>query len=294
MNTPPICNYEGSDYQKSFWDKGERDYEDAVEAAALKKLLPTEGNLLLELGAGAGRNTSRYQNYKQIVLVDYSISQLQQAQQRLGVSERYRYVAADIYNLPFVNGLFDTATMIRTLHHMADARRALNQVRQVLNNNAVFILEFANKQNLKAILRYLLRRQSWNPFTPEPIEFAPLNFDFHPTTIRSWLQMSGFTVEKQLSVSHFRMRFIKKIIPLKVLVSLDSLFQSTGSLWQFTPSMFVRSHTNGDATPIKQDSFFRCPACGCTPLADTPPHILCPICNRIYPVEDNIYNFRLS
>ena len=28
MNTPPVCDYEGSDYQQSFWDAGQRAYED--------------------------------------------------------------------------------------------------------------------------------------------------------------------------------------------------------------------------------------------------------------------------
>ena len=62
------------------------------------------------------------------MLVDYSGSQLQQAQARLGNLEKYIYVAADIYHLPFVGGVFDAATMIRTLHHMADARREIRLV----------------------------------------------------------------------------------------------------------------------------------------------------------------------
>src|SRR5271169_6540307 len=174
MDNPPICNYEGSDYQRSFWERGGRAYEDAVEAVALSRLLPASGKSMLELGAGAGRNTPRYQNFEQVVLLDFSRSQLQQARQRLGDDPRYRFVAADIYHLPFVNGLFDAATMIRTLHHMTNARQALDQVHQVMQTNATFILEYANKQNLKSILRFVLRQQSWNPFSPEPIEFAPL------------------------------------------------------------------------------------------------------------------------
>ena len=94
--TPPVCNYEGSDYQTSFWERGGRAYEDAVESVALKRLLPTAGKLLLELGAGAGRNTPRYQGYDRVVLLDYSCTQLQQAQQRLGQQPRYTFVAADI------------------------------------------------------------------------------------------------------------------------------------------------------------------------------------------------------
>ena len=128
MTTPPICDYEGSDYQASFWDKGGRQYEDRTEAIALQRLLPKSGRLLLELGAGAGRNTPRYRGFDRIVLLDYSRTQLEQARQRLGKSDNYVYVAADVYRLPFIDGLFDTATMIRVLHHMADAPKALEQL----------------------------------------------------------------------------------------------------------------------------------------------------------------------
>ena len=82
--TPPICDYEGSDYQQSFWDFGGRAYEDAVEALALRRLLPAGGDFMLELGAGAGRNTRRYLHYQRVALVDYSRTQLLQAQAHLG------------------------------------------------------------------------------------------------------------------------------------------------------------------------------------------------------------------
>ncbi len=290
---PPVCSYEGSDYQSSFWEKGGRAYEDACEVVALKRLMPSEGKLLLELGAGAGRNTPRYAGYERIVLLDYSRTQLEQAQARLGKDERYIYVTADAYKLPFVDGLFDGATMIRTLHHMADARMVLEQVRKVLQENAIFILEFANKQNLKAILRYLLRKQSWNPFSPEPIEFAALNFDFHPATVRSWLQLSHFTVERQLTVSHFRMGFFKKVFPLKLLVWMDSAASLTGDAWQLSPSVFTRNRAAGESPKAQAGTFFKCPACG-TALEDTPPELVCTGCGKHYPVKDGIYEFRLD
>ena len=136
---PPVCDYEGSEYQQTFWDTGQRAYEDLSEARALRALLPPAGRLLLELGAGAGRNTPRYAGFERIVLLDYSSTQLQQAQARLGSSARYIYVAADAYALPFVPGLFDAATMIRVIHHLADAPAALRQVRTVLQPGATFI-----------------------------------------------------------------------------------------------------------------------------------------------------------
>jgi ubiquinone/menaquinone biosynthesis C-methylase UbiE len=293
METPPICSYENSDYQTSFWDEGGRDYEDAVEEVALRRLLPEGGKRLVELGAGAGRNTPRYTGFEEITLVDYSHTQLEQARQRLGENPRYRYVAADVYHLPFVTGLFDAATMIRTLHHMAEPRQALEQVRRVLQSRAVFILEFANKQNLKAILRYSLGRQNWNPFSPEPVEFAALNYDFHPSTVRTWLRLSGFSVQRQLTVSHYRVGLFKKLLPLRLLVWMDSAAQLTGDLWQLSPSVFVLNRAAGETHTAPADAFFSCPVCD-TPIEDTPPELACPTCGRIYPVQNGIYDFRLT
>lgn len=289
---PPVCDYTGSDYQTAFWEKGGRNYEDQVEAVALKRLLPKAGNILLEVGAGAGRNTPRYQGFDRIVLLDYSLTQLQQAQARLGRSNRYIYVVANVYNLPFITGLFDCATMIRTLHHMSDAPQALAQVRRVLQPGASFILEYANKCNLKAILRYLLHQQNWSPFTPEPVEFAELNFDFHPAAIRDWLMKSGFSIERQLTVSHFRMGLLKRALPVNLLVKMDSLAQLTGNLWQLTPSVFIKARALNHTPTAMQGQFFRCPQCNSFELVETSTKLVCSGCSREWPVCDGIYNFR--
>jgi ubiquinone/menaquinone biosynthesis C-methylase UbiE len=303
MTTPPICNYEDSDYQTSFWDKGGREYEDRTEAIALKRLLPTNGRLLLELGAGAGRNTPRYLGFDRIILLDYSRTQLEQAQQRLGKSDKYIYVAADVYRLPFVDGLFDAATMIRTLHHMADAPRALGQVKSVLGSGGVFILEFANKRNLKSIVRYLFGRQKWSPFSLEPVEFAKLNFDFHPQAVRNWLKDLGFTIEKTLTLSHLRSGLLKRVVPTGILVFFDALFQWTGAWWQYTPSVFARAKiVSRDNTSYSQSiptysqnnilSYFKCPDCGHSPLVEKTDYLECSGCGKKWRVKDGIYDFR--
>ncbi|HUG33978.1 MAG TPA: class I SAM-dependent methyltransferase [Anaerolineales bacterium] len=297
MITPPVCDYEGSDYQSSFWDRGGREYEDRTEAIALKRLLPGSGRLLLELGAGAGRNTPRYLGFDRVVLLDYSRTQLEQAQQRLGSADRYVFVAADVYRLPFVDGLFDAATMIRVLHHMADAPKALGQVKQVMQPGGTFILEFANKLNLKAILRYWLGRQSWSPFTLEPVEFVKLNFDFHPKAIRDWLGGLGFTIEKTLTLSHFRVGLLKRIVPTSILVYFDSLLQWTGAWIQVTPSVFVKAKIAGRdiIPPNKQDnilSYFKCPDCGHSPLEDKRAYLECLRCGKKWGVNDGVYDFR--
>jgi len=200
-------------------------------------------------------------------LLDYSRTQLLQARERLGDHPRYTYVAADIYSLPFVAELFNGATMIRTLHHMAEPGLALRGVRRVLTENAVFILEYANKRNLKAIGRYLTGRQAWNPFAPEPVEFAELNFDFHPKTIRQLLRSNGFNIERQLAVSYFRVGWLKRHLPLKLLVGLDSALQWTGAFAQYSPSIFTRARAVGLVDSVRQEGFFACPICT-TPLME--------------------------
>jgi ubiquinone/menaquinone biosynthesis C-methylase UbiE len=296
QTTPPVCDYEGSDYQTSFWDQGGREYEDRTEAIALKRLLPERGRLLLELGAGAGRNTPRYLGFDRIVLLDYSRTQLEQAQGRLGKSDKYIYVAADVYRLPFVDGLFDAATMIRTLHHMADAPKALQQVRKVLQPGGTFILEFANKLNLKAVLRYLLGRQTWSPFSWEPVEFVKLNFDFHPQAVRNWLEKIGFAIEKKLTLSHFRVGFLKRIVPTSILVFLDSLFQWTGALWQLSPSVFIKAKAEGRIQKGKLPNdpllFFKCPECGQSPLLEEKDYLECQSCKKKWGLKGGIYDFR--
>ncbi|MGW8224990.1 MAG: class I SAM-dependent methyltransferase [Anaerolineales bacterium] len=291
---PPVCDYEGSDYQTVFWEMGSREYEDRVEALALSRLLPKSGNLMLEIGAGAGRNTPRYQAFQRVVLVDYSTTQLQQAQANLGSSDRYIYVAADVYRLPFSPGIFDSATMIRTLHHMAEPQLALQQVRFALQPGAIFILEYANKHNLKAILRYLLGRQSWSPFTPEAVEFTELNFDFHPKSIRSWLEQSDFSIYRQLTVSHFRLGSLKRLIPLDILVKMDGLAQLTGNWWQFTPSVFVASSATGKTPITPPDEMFRCLICDQSDFDASPAALVCRACGHEWLFKNGIYDFRLN
>jgi len=289
---PPICDYEGSDYQQRFWESGRRGYEDGAEAVALKRLLPSDGDFMLELGAGAGRNTQRYQNYDRIALLDYSRSQLEQARERLGASSRYLYVAADVYRLPFVPGLFDGATMIRALHHMADPQCALDQVYRVMASQGVFILEYANKRNLKAMLRYFLKRQDWSPYSLEPVEFAALNFDFHPKAIRGYLDAVGFVVDRQLTVSHFRMQLLKRVVPLRLLIGLDSLLQKTGDVVQVSPSVFVRCRAATKEKPQKKNALFQCPRCQAQ-IPGLGHDLPCSGCGSTWEYREGIYDFRV-
>ncbi|MGC9469091.1 MAG: class I SAM-dependent methyltransferase [Anaerolineae bacterium] len=295
MTERPICNYEGSRYSSEFWTE-DRAYEDAVERIALRAMLPPKGDTLMEVGAGFGRLADLYAGYKTVVLLDYAETQLAQAVERLGTQPRegephYVFVQANFYHLPFVPGRFDTVTMIRTLHHAADAPSVLTGISEILGPRGAFVLEFANKRNLKAIARYLLRRQTWSPYDREPVEFVKLNYDFHPRWL--WDQLAGLGLRKERirTVSHFRIPFLKRWLPTPLLARLDALIQPTGSLWQLSPSVFVRARASADRPSPPQGRFFRCPACG-APLGAPPQAVFVCTCGRVWRKENGIYDFR--
>ncbi len=287
---PRICDYEGSNYRTEFWEGKGRDYEDRVERIALHRLLPSHGRRLLEIGAGFGRLTDEYHAYDQVVLMDYSYSQLRYAQELHGTSDRFIYVAADAYSLPFRDGVFDGATIIRVIHHIAKAGMVLKQVRRVMVPGGVFILEYANKRNIKAMIRYARGTQPWNPYDLEPVEFVELNFDFHPEYMRHQLENANFNLKRSIPVSFFRVGVLKQFMPTGLLAGLDGLLQLTGL--HYTPSIFTRSVAKGDSpNNLNAASIFVCPECG-GELVQKGDVLTCKGCHHRWAIRDGIYDFK--
>ena len=294
---PPICDYEGSTYRTDFWEGQGRDYEDQVERAAIERLLPPRGHRLLDVGAGFGRLTDLYADYDEIVLLDYSQSQLEYARERLG-DDRYVYVAADIYRLPIATDTVDTSVMVRVMHHLADVPAALAQLGRALCAGGVLVLEFANKRHVKNVIRYLAG-QGVNPFEQEPYEFANLHFDFHPKWVDARLRDAGLETRHRLSVSLFRSRALKRILPTPLLVKMDRALQRVMAPATLGPSVFV-SALGGRKLPAGHQAvcragdalLFRCPGCAHEPLDRVGDRMICAACGAEYPIENGIYVFK--
>ena len=295
MSNPiPVCDYEGSDYRARFWQNQGRDYEDGAERVALRRLLPPAGDTLLDVGAGFGRLANEYAGYRRVVLFDYSRSLLREARQRWGDDPRFFFVAGNWYDLPFVDGLFETLVQVRTLHHAADAPALFTELSRVSRADAAYVLEFANKHNLKAMLRYRLGRQAWSPFDPEPVELVALNYDFHPDWIRAQLVAAGFAPGDMLAVSSFRLGPLKRLAPTSLLVALDSAVQPTGRWQQLSPSVFVRSRLVRPQPLVVAGGFFACPTCHLRLGEPVDGLLVCAnsACGRRWRVEDGVYDFK--
>jgi ubiquinone/menaquinone biosynthesis C-methylase UbiE len=286
-----ICDYEGSAYRYDFWEGRGREYEDLAERIALRALLPPVGDVLVEIGAGYGRLADLYAGYRRVVLLDYARTQLEEARRYLPDPERYTLVVGDLYRLPFVDNLFDTLTMVRVMHHVAEVPAAVAEVQRVLRPDGAAVLEHASKHHLKAMARWLLRRQTWSPFDPQPVEFVALNFDFHPGWVRQQLAAAGLEVDQVRTVSHFRLAWLKRIVPARWLARLDALAQPTGRWWQLTPSVFLRARSK-KATPHAAEAFFCCPVCRSSDLLPQADTLVCRACGRGWRTDDGIFDFK--
>lgn len=299
-NTTPVIDYEGSGYRTDFWEGQGREYEDRVERAALGRLLPLSGRRIAEIGAGFGRLADLYLHYDQIVLFDYSRTLLQEAVSRWGRDPRFVFIAGNVYELPLADSILDTLVMVRVMHHLADVPQALAQIRRVLHGSSTAVLEYANKRNLKAIARWLLRRQGWSPFEDEPVEFVELNYDFHPVWMAKRLDEAQLRIARQFAVSHFRLPAVKERIPAAQLIRLEQPFFALGGRFPLAPSVFIQATAPDNGLPQAQStqaadvpSLLRCPHCSTSRLQwDGVDQVVCQSCGRRYARRHNIWDMK--
>jgi ubiquinone/menaquinone biosynthesis C-methylase UbiE len=299
-NPPPVIDYEGSKYSTEFWT-GAREYEDRAERIAIRAMLPPRGGRLIDIGAGAGRLGDLYLGYDEVILMDYARSTLVEARDRWGHDPRFKFVAADLYALPFVDQVFDSVVMIRVIHHIVDVPRALGNIRSAMKPGGQFVFEFANKRNLKAMARYILRKQQWSPFDRKPIEFVELNFDFHPAWMKQQLRAAGFAIQQARAVSTFRLGALKRLFGARRLASIDGAVQRPSAPLAIAPSMFTLcTPTPGPSeaplrgSPVAEQGrgVFVCPTCR-VPLPAQPANDeLCCSNGHRWSVREGIYDFK--
>lgn len=235
-----IADYDTINYNyKKYWNS--RKYEDGAERIVLEKFLKDEsGDWFIDIGGSYGRLTSKYyKKYKNCIILDYSIKTLQ---------NNYKYIkqnfpntlliAANAYNLPFKNNTFDGGMMIRVLHHIERPTEYLNEVYRILNNNSIYIQEYANKRHIKAIISGILRLD-FSVFDKEPYQqptkqnyegarkgsYVPF-LNYHPSWIKDIMQNTGFVILSTRGCSFFRINIFKKIFSTQVLLFLKRLLSN--------------------------------------------------------------------
>ena len=318
-------DYENYDYQE-FWEDDKRLYEDKSERIALRAMLRGEESrdrLFVDIGCGYGRLFNEYCRFPRIILVDYSMNNLKNARIRINkfLSEtedripRILYVAADATKLPFKSDTADIIMTVRVVHHLEHPDRYFNEVSRILKNGSLYLLEFANKRNIKNILRFLIGKMDVSPFNKIPSQVGETIKNYHPSSIYDKLSSRNINIEKIISVSNFRSGFLKKIFGNKLLVFFERIYQKLFPFITLGPSIFLKgriadSSEKGSAirdtieaiTPevsssIKRISDFKdiliCPGCSEDNLELKEEKIECRSCGRSFVIDMGIIDFKI-
>lgn len=239
----PAADYDDPSFNyKKYWQV--RQYEHFSEELALKKFfdfIPKKESLV-DVGGGFGRLTPFYAPFfKKCVLIDPSERLLKAAQKLTKKYSNLRVVKGRTSKLPLKTKSFDVALMIRTVHHLSSPDKAFQEVNRILKPKGYFILEFANKLHFKAILKALFTLNFYYFTDHTPVEKSEeiIFFNLHPTAIISLLRKNGLQIVKAVSVSNFRSTFLKKILPLKILLFLENITQAIFPPYTSGPSVFI-------------------------------------------------------
>jgi SAM-dependent methyltransferase len=247
----------------------------------------------------------------EIVRVDYSGNNLTHAGELHAAdiaAGRVHLVRASVTALPFVDGAFDAAMVIRVLHHLGDVEQALREMGRTINGN--WLVDVPIKHHALGRLRSAVRLQSREMRSPEPIIRGSSEHPFRAyrlPVIRQRLNETDWDSDLVASVNNFR-RWDQAlprpvVATLRPLVqTLEIVAQSTGRGW-WGPSQFLvakrRSAVQTRLGPVpvglshSMAELARrvvCPACRCV-LTWAPDRAHCVACDRTYLRQKSFWDF---
>jgi SAM-dependent methyltransferase len=298
-----IRTWESEEYH-SFWDQSDFAYLDRMERRILGKFIGS-GTWFIDIGGGYGRLMDLYKDrFRSTVISDYSLSMLEDAERRL-LREGIRnvsLVATDAHALPFVDGAFDSAMMVRLVHHIVNPAPVIQEARRIIKPGGAFLLEYQNKRNIgfriKAGLGLMKRRDL---ATLDPLEAGPMYWIFHPQAMER-LVSEGFALDETLGGGIFwRRKALTALIPrLELIDSALARFLGRNTLThQLFMRLLVRKDGRGQRllAPPRRDSLLdilKCPKCGRAELRESGAGASCAQCNYEYPKIGQIYDFRVN
>jgi ubiquinone/menaquinone biosynthesis C-methylase UbiE len=304
-------DYESYDYTK-FWKDNKRLYEDRAERLALRKLLAgVDGTkkLFFDIGCGYGRLFNEYKHFDNIVLIDYSIKNLKNARRRIkkfaedsqiSLSSVY-FIAADAAHLPLRSRCADVVLTVRMVHHLDDPEMYFSEVARILKCGGLYFLEFANKRNLKNIIRYFMGKMDTSPFNLLPSQVGETIMNFHPKHITATLRKRKFTIKKIISVSNFRLNILKRFPGTKMLIFFEKLYQRVIPFVLLGPSIFLKSILEEKKqekirteTKVPLKDIVLCPYCGKQSLVFKKNVFICSHCRSTFKQRNGICDFRIK
>ncbi len=227
-----------------YWDG--RDYENASEQIAIKKLLGKRHfGTAVDVGGGYGRLCLLLEEYAdKVILAEPSQQQLDIAADFLKDHPEIDRKLMQADDMKFEDESIDLLTMIRVMHHLPDPQPEFAEIARVLSPKGLAIIEVANYAHARNRLKHLLHGQKI-PAKPVDIRSEANKRDdeipfvnHNPKTVIRQFAHAGLKVEQTLSVSNLRSPALKKHVPIGVMLAIEKQLQAPLSSLHFGPSVF--------------------------------------------------------
>lgn len=176
---------------------------------SIEDAAPFHGNIILDLGAGSGRNSKYMVNKgaKQVVAVDVSINMLNKLLSNLNEKEREAIdvIRCDALCLPFKSLIFDKVVFIATVHHIPTKetrKKSLEEVYRVLKKDGLLLITAWARFQIRFLRKiptmikmYLKGYEFGDIFVPwkNKMRFYHL---FTLKELKSLVRSAGFVIEK--------------------------------------------------------------------------------------------------
>ncbi|MGO1468581.1 MAG: class I SAM-dependent methyltransferase [Tissierella sp.] len=145
-----------------------------------------EGQKVLEVGVGTGKNLLNYPDTLDITGIDFSENMLEKAKEKIGHKENIKLIEMDAQKMDFEDNTFDTVLTSCVFCSVPDPVEGFKEVRRVCKEDGKIVMLEHMRSNKKVIGKFM-----------DIVNFIPLNIwgaNINRKTIKN-LKKAGFKEE---------------------------------------------------------------------------------------------------
>ncbi len=297
MATASISDYEGFDFA-SLWHRRERVTE-VEQRFLVAALAGADRRRVLELGAGFGRLTPTLARIGgEVVATDFDRGSLERMRTAEGSAPRFVRIAANLYHLPFVDGAFPAATMVRVYHHLDDPVAALSELRRVLAPGGQVLVSYNPKPSVGTLVNDIQRAlrptaefRSITFSRERHLELPPDPFPVHVgprAEFADVVRSAGFAIASE-RVSGLEEYYLMRFVPAEVFVRVGTaLGRAPGFPMRFA---LLRAPGAPPGRLVPASELLACPRCR-APVAGTEAGAACSSCGFFGEARDGVLDLR--
>ena len=295
-----ISDYRGYDF-RALWVGREKVTE--VEQGLLREAIGrADRRRILDLGSGFGRLLGPLLEMgEEVVATDFDSESLS----RIGPGAQGKRptlrVAVNLYHLPFADGAFTGATMIRVSHHLEDPVAALREVARVLRGGARLVVSFNPRPSIGTLVNDIQRAIHRSPegefrsltFSRDPeVDLPPDPFPvFVRPRQRFWSDVKEAGLAKQAEmVSGIEEYYLMKYLPTPLFVRIADVFGEAPGFPTRLAILGVPKNSTEELPPI--ESVMVCPRCKAPLRFDGDRSPVCPECSFTGGVHEGVIDLR--